>query len=72
MSEILAKVKSWGNSLGIIIPSDIVKKDGIKPDDDVIVRIEKKHDIEDLFGSLKGLKIDAQKMKDDSRKMWNK
>ncbi len=62
-------VKEWGNSLGIIIPKEIVRQEHIKPKDEVVVDIKKKKDLMKLFGSLK-LKRTAQEMKDEGRKGW--
>ncbi len=70
--ETKAKVKEWGNSLGIIIPKEVIRKENIKPNDEVIINIIKKKKLIKLFGSLKDWKIDSQKMKDELRKGWNK
>ena len=70
--ETKAIVKEWGNSLGIIIPKDIVRKESIKPNDEVVVSIIKKRKLTKIFGSLKDWKIDSQKMKDELRKEWNR
>lgn len=59
-------VKQWGNSLGLIIPCEIVRHENIKSDDEVIVDITKRQDIMKLFGSLK-LKKSSQQMKDEFR-----
>ena len=40
--EIIAKPKKWGNSIGIIIPSEIIEKDNITLDDELILYIEKR------------------------------
>lgn len=42
--EITAKPKQWGNSIGIIIPSEIIEKNKITLKDELILRIEKKKD----------------------------
>ncbi len=63
------KVKTWGNSLGVVLPKEIVAKEGIKPEDEVTITITKKETLEDFFGRIKS-KLSAQKMKDESRKMW--
>jgi len=65
------KIREWGNSLGIVIPKDVALKENLKAEDQVTVTILKKDTLEDFFGRLKGSKIDAQKMKDDSRKIWD-
>ena len=63
-------VKEWGNSLGLVIPKDIAQKEEIKPNDEVFITITKKNTLEDFFGKIKGKKIDAQKAKDESRRIW--
>ena len=63
------KVKGWGNSLGIIIPQEIVRREKIKSHDEVIVDIRKNSDLMNLFGTLK-FKKTAQQMKDEGRKAW--
>ena len=64
-----AKVREWGHSLGIIIPRDVVRKENIKSEDEVIIEIRKKQDVMDLFGTLK-FKKSAQQMKDEGRRAW--
>lgn len=44
--EVVAKPKKWGNSIGIIIPKEIIERDKITLDDELILRIEKKKDKE--------------------------
>lgn len=66
--KIVTKPKKWGNSLGIVIPKEIIKKEAITSDTEVSIEIEKKNPLKEVFGSLKGWKIDAQKMKDEIRK----
>lgn len=64
------KIKEWGNSLGVIIPNEIVIKENLKPHEEIVITITKKETLEDFFGKGKKLKIDAQKMKDDGRNIW--
>ena len=65
-----ATVREWGGSLGVIIPRSLVHREDIKPGEKVIIEIRKKAPLKEFFGALKGAKIDSQKMKDESRKMW--
>ena len=37
METIFLKAKSWGNSVGVIIPKEL----GIKPDDELLVKVAK-------------------------------
>ena len=48
-----AKIKQWGNSLGLIIPKEIVKREELIVGDLVKVEISKEKRI-DAFGMLKG------------------
>ncbi len=52
--DTVVKAKEWGNSLGIVLPSELVKRKGIKPGEEVIINIEKKQNVlKELFGALK-------------------
>ena len=44
--EVVAKPKKWGNSIGIIIPKEIVEKEKITMKDELILHIEKRKDRE--------------------------
>ena len=51
---IQVKTKKWGNSIAIIIPSDTIAEMNIKPNEEVVVEIEKKGNVlTELFGSMK-------------------
>ena len=67
-----AKLKSWGSSLGIVVPREIVIEEHFQEGEEVVLEIRKKHSLQDIFGSLREWKIDTQKMKDESRKEWAK
>lgn len=70
MTMFKAKVKQWGNSLGIVIPKEIVEKVHIKPHQLLFLEV-KPDPLKEAFGSLKAWKIDSQKMKDELRKGWH-
>lgn len=63
------KLRKWGSSLGIIVPSEVVKEENLKEGDDVFVKI-KKNPLKETFGILKDWKTDTQKLKDGIRKGW--
>ncbi|MEK6847315.1 MAG: AbrB/MazE/SpoVT family DNA-binding domain-containing protein [Nanoarchaeota archaeon] len=65
-----AKIKAWGNSLGIVIPKEIIIKEELQENDEVKITISKKNTLEGFFGKGKGIKINTQKMKDEARKEW--
>ncbi|MEK6859937.1 MAG: AbrB/MazE/SpoVT family DNA-binding domain-containing protein [Nanoarchaeota archaeon] len=63
------KIREWGNSFGIVIPRELVIKEGFRVDDSVTISIERNQTLENFFGKLKS-KMDTQKMKDESRRIW--
>lgn len=63
---IKVKAKRWGNSLGLLVPSEAVKQEKIRENQNLdIVILQKGKTLEKLFGSLKGWKIDTQKALDE-------
>lgn len=55
MMELKAKTKKWGNSIGILIPKEAIRKENIKPDQEVTVLISAKPITKgkDIWGTLK-------------------
>jgi antitoxin component of MazEF toxin-antitoxin module len=70
MVKARTKIRKWGDSLGVVIPSDLVKDMGFKPGDEVEVELRKSKNILDLFGKAKFGGIDTQKLKDETRAGW--
>ena len=70
--EAKTKLRKWGSSFGVVIPKDIIKKEHLKIGEELVIEIKRKQSIKDIFGSLKGWKIDSQKAKDELRKEWKK
>lgn len=70
MIELEAETKKWGDSIAIIIPSDVVKKEGVKIGDKYRVRMIRVGNLSKLFASGKGKIKDVQKAKDEARKGW--
>ncbi|MEK6914992.1 MAG: hypothetical protein AABW89_00425 [Nanoarchaeota archaeon] len=71
MASIQVKVRKWGNSLGVILPSDTVENEKIKESDNINVIIVKdsRKAFRETFGMLKGkLKGTAQEFKDETRR----
>lgn len=69
--EIETTTRKWGNSLGIRLPRDFVKKKNLKENVKIRVEVITDEDInglDEIFGMIKKRKISAQKMKDISRK----
>ena len=70
MEIIATKLRRWGNSFGVVIPSETVIKEKLKENDPIeilIVRDASKV-MKETFGMLKGkTKKTAQQMKDELR-----
>ena len=71
MIEIKAKVKKWGNSLGIIIPTEIIKDEHIKPEQEVSIVINPKRFAtgKDIAGTWKTKKSTHQLMREIDKEM---
>ena len=67
--NIQTTVKKWGNSIGIIIPKEIVEMEKIKVNEKILINIIRKADLTNIFGSLK-TSISGQEFKDMVRKGW--
>ena len=62
------KTKKWGNSIGVVIPMETVERLNIKPEEDIIIEIEKRNNIlKEMFGEAK-FKKSGKKMIEDFRK----
>lgn len=65
-----AVVRKWGNSLGIVLPKEVIEQKHLKPKDRILVEVVKEADLSGIFGTLK-TKISGQKLKDMVRKGWD-
>jgi antitoxin component of MazEF toxin-antitoxin module len=69
VSRTRARVRRWGSSLGIVIPSQTAKELRLKAGDEVVLEIDQAG-VEDAFGSAKDWDVDPQKLKDELRRGW--
>lgn len=69
MTVIQTEVKKWGNSMAVVIPREITKKEHIKENQKLTLIIvkETKNVLKETFGTFK-FKKSAQQMKDEIRK----
>lgn len=65
--------KKWGNSIGVIIPREVVEKEGIKPEQKVSLDVKPlKNSLAEFFGKFKTGR-DVQEIKNELRKeLWGK
>jgi len=51
---VTVKTKQWGNSVGIVIPSKVVRDLKVKPGEELDIGIEKRSNVlKELFGTLR-------------------
>lgn len=71
MQEALVKTKKWGNSLGIILPAHVVKAEHLKEGEEVVIKVERKHNVlKEMFGAVK-FKEPPEKIIKKMRKEWD-
>jgi antitoxin component of MazEF toxin-antitoxin module len=63
-----ARLKKWGNSLGIIIPKEAAERNGLRVGEEVEIRVTKISDITELRGKYPI--ADLQVAKEEMRKGW--
>jgi len=72
METTQAHLRKWGRSLGVVIPKEVLEKEGIKVNDKVEILIKKKSNpVKETFGTLK-FKNSTQEMLDMvDEELWN-
>lgn len=54
MEQVFKSVtRRWGNSIGVVIPLDVIQRENLKENVEITLKIVKKSPFEELFGSLK-------------------
>lgn len=67
---IQTKLRRWGNSFGIVIPSEVMRVENFKEGEEVIVEVSRKENLKKVFGSLKDWKVNSQELKNQAREDW--
>ncbi len=72
MMEIKATTKKWGNSIGVLIPKDVVKEEKIKPNQEIMLMISTRPITKgkDIFDTLK-FKESTEKLMREIDKEFN-
>lgn len=60
--QAIVKAKKIGGSIGVIIPKQIVKKEHINVEDTLEIKVERKDNLNSLWGILKDVKMPTQKI----------
>lgn len=64
-------LKKWGNSMGIILPKEVIEEKNLKEKDKIMIEVVKKANLKKHFGSLK-MNMTGQEFKDMVRELWEK
>ena len=72
MIEIEARLKKWGNSFGVVIPMDKIKKEKLSEDDKIEILISKKRNpLRETFGALKFKRPIEEILKEGDKESWD-
>jgi len=66
--QVKARLRRWGNSYGVVLPKEVVEKEGLKEGDEVEISVRRVSDIRRLFGRYPFK--DLQFEKEEMRKGW--
>ena len=71
--SIEVKTKKWGNSIGVVIPIETADKLNLKPNEEIVIEIEKKSNaLKELFGAMKSRKSTEQILKETRKDLESK
>ena len=72
MVELTAKIRKWGNSFGIVIPQEVLKRKSIREGEEVdIVLIKKGNVLRETFGKMKFKKSTEKMMKEMDKALYD-
>ncbi len=72
MTELTTKVRKWGNSFGIIIPVEVLRRKGIKEGEEIDAILIKKGDVlRETFGTHKFSKPIKKMMKEMDKELYD-
>lgn len=72
MLEVKGKVREWGRSLGVVLPKESAKQEGIGRNDTVTLLITKNRNVlKETFGTLKFKKATDEILKESDEEAWD-
>ncbi len=63
-----SRLRRWGNSLGVTVPKELVRREGLREGEEVEVQVRRVSDIRALRGKFPIKEL--QKAKEEMRKGW--
>lgn len=72
MAEMTTRIRPWGNSFGIIVPNEIMKRDKFSKGEEIkVILIKKGNTLRETFGSHKFSKPIAKMMKEMDEELYD-
>jgi len=73
MIQIKTRLRRWGNSLGVVVPQQVIEKEKSKEGDEVVILFKKNDDniLKEIFGTFKFKKSVEQIMKEVDNELYN-
>jgi len=72
MIEVEGKIRKWGRSLGVVIPKDMAKSEGLKENESIKMIIAKRENVlRETFGSIKFKKSTEEMLKESDKDLYN-
>ena len=72
MVEVLAKIRTWGRSLGVVIPKEKAEEAKLKSGDEVrLLILDKKNPIRETFGIAKFSRPTQEILDEVDREGWD-
>jgi antitoxin component of MazEF toxin-antitoxin module len=65
------EVRKWGNSMGVILPKELIAAEELQQHDRILIDVVKRADLTDVFGSFR-TKKSGQQFKNMVRKGWQR
>ena len=62
--QAIVKTKKIGGSVGVIIPKEIIEREHIRAEDTIEIKVERKDNLNSLWGILRDVKMPTQKIMD--------
>ena len=73
MIELKSKLRKWGNSLGVVVPQNIIESENAQEGDEVVVLFskEKNNVLREMFGTFKFKKPTEELIKEIDKELYD-
>ena len=72
MEEVTARIRKWGNSFGILISQETMRRKGMKEGEEIdAILLKKGNVLKETFGKVKFKKTTEQMMKETDKELYD-